>query len=255
MAIGLQGAQAVREGLADARSVAVDKSLIAARGPVWSKHAQREGRVPCGVDREATWTYSTYHGWVYGYSYEVLVSAGKNGLVVPLLASADGAHVREVTTFPAKLAQLPASTKFVLADKGYDSNQIGERVEWTAEGRRTGCRYLCPQIYRRGEHRRPRRPRVERGSRRLHRQRRDARHAYLQTPCAKRLYTRRAQTVEPFNQWFKSLFGLSNRVWHRGLANNRTQILASIFAYQLLLRYNKKSGHKNGEIQWILDSL
>ena len=41
------------------------------------------------ADLEATWTYSSYHGWVLGYSYEVVVTAGKNGPVWPLLASAD----------------------------------------------------------------------------------------------------------------------------------------------------------------------
>lgn len=34
------------------------------------------------------------------------------------------------------------------------------------------------------------------------------------------LYRRRGQTVEPFNEWFKSLFELDHRVWHRGLENN-----------------------------------
>jgi hypothetical protein len=32
--------------------------------------------------------------------------------------------------------------------------------------------------------------------------------------------------VEPFNEWFKSLFELDDRVWHRGLENNQTQLLA-----------------------------
>lgn len=254
-AIRLQGQKAVKEGLADACSVAVDKSVLPAQGPAWSKRAQAEGRTPRGVDREAMWTYSKYHGWVYGYSYEVVVSAGKKGAVFPLLASADAANVPEATTFPGKIAGLPESTKFVLADKGYDSNQIGEMIEWNGAGRRTGRRFLCPQIYRRGKNRRPRKPCVEKGARRTRRQRRDERHAYLQTPRAKKLYTRRSQTVEPFNQWFKSLFGLGKTVWHRGADNNRTQLLAGLFAYQLLVRYNHRRGNHNGEIQWILDAL
>jgi len=41
---------------------------------------------------------------------------------------------------------------------------------------------------------------------------------------------------------------LDDRVWHRGLDNNRTQLLAALFAYQLLVRYNHRRGHKNGQI-------
>jgi hypothetical protein len=35
-------------------------------------------------------------------------------------------------------------------------------------------------------------------------------------------------------------------VWHRGLDNNRTQVLAAIFAYQVLLRYNHRHGNSTG---------
>ena len=61
--------------------------------------------------------------------------------------------------------------------------------------------------------------------------------------------------MEPFHEWFKNSFELADRVWHRGLQNNQTQLLASLFAYQLLLRYNHRCGHRNGQVQWILDTL
>jgi hypothetical protein len=61
--------------------------------------------------------------------------------------------------------------------------------------------------------------------------------------------------VEPFNSWFKELFDLEQKVWHRGLDNNRTQVLAALFSYQLLVRYNHRCGKKNGCIRWILDAL
>ena len=68
-------------------------------------------------------------------------------------------------------------------------------------------------------------------------------------------YARRGQTVEPFNDWFKGLFELDQQVWHRGLDNNRTQMLAAIFAYQLLVRYNYRRGNENGQVKWITDCL
>lgn len=54
-------------------------------------------------------------------------------------------------------------------------------------------------------------------------------------------------TVEPFNERFKTLFEFHDRVWHRGLDNNRTQILAALFTYQLLLAYNRTRGRNNAQ--------
>lgn len=254
-AVRIEGARAVAHGLADARCLAVDQSVIHARGPYWNERQVKQKKVPKGADLEATWTYSKYHGWVLGYSYEVVVTADKQGTVWPLLASADPANSHPTHTFPDKIVQLPKTARYVLADAGYDSNAFGEAIEYDSGGRRTGRRYLCPQIYRRGEHRRPERPRVERGSRRTRRQRRDERRVYFESPHGKRLFARRGQSVEPFNQWLKSAFEFGDHAWHRGLRNNQTQLLAAIFSYQMLLRYNRKHGRKNGQIQWILDQL
>jgi hypothetical protein len=51
------------------------------------------------------------------------------------------------------------------------------------------------------------------------------------------------------------LFELDQRVWHRGLDNNHTQLLAALFAYQVLLRYNHRHGRHNGQVKWTLDVL
>ena len=69
------------------------------------------------------------------------------------------------------------------------------------------------------------------------------------------MYARRGTTVEPFNGWFKAMFELDSRVWHRGLDNNRTQLLAALFTCQLLLRYNRRKREHNGQVQCILDTL
>lgn len=253
-AIRLQGEQAIAEGVADPRHVAGDKSLIEAQGPPWHKRDRERGKVPSGVDQDSTWGYSEHDGWVQGFSYEVVVSATKGTVVFPLVASVDTASAAEVRTFQDKILQLPAATTTVSVDSGYDANVLGERVEWDAHGRRTGRRFLCPENPRHGG-----RPKRKPGgadasrahSRRLRRQRK----AFFKSPRGRCLYSRRKKTVEPFNQWFKSLFELDQKVWHRGLDNNRTQILASIFAYQLLVRFNHRRGRKTGRVRWIIDAL
>jgi hypothetical protein len=244
--------RAIAEGVTNARDVAMDKSLIAALGPPWHKRDREAGRIPAGVDRDATWGYSEHTGWVHGYSYEVVVTSTPQTVVFPLLASVDTGSASETRTCVDKIADLPASTQTVSADSGYDTNDLGERIEYDPQGRRTGRRFLCPENPR--NNKRPKtKPCAADASRARSRERRRHRQAFLRSSRGRRIYARRKKTAEPFNQWLKSLFELDGRVWHRGLANNQTQILAAIFAYQLLVRYNHRRGKRNGQLRWITD--
>jgi hypothetical protein len=256
--------------VACAAVAAADKSVIAARGKPWHRGSRQRGCVPAGVDPQAAWGRSEYHGgWVYGYCYEVLLCATKGSRVFPLLASADVASRSEHRSFPEKIPQFPRSLGNLLIDTGYDDNDMAEAVEWRPERqprprrqrrrrrparpRRTGRRYLCPLQARGGK------PAVgqttQRGKRERSRLRRAARQRFFKSARGRRLYKRRKITCEPFNQWFKQLFELHQGAWHRGLDNNRTQLLAAIFGYQLLLRYNSRCGRRDGQVQWLLDGL
>lgn len=128
-AVAVQGRRALAEGIADPASVAVDKSLIAARGPVLHRRHQRSGKRVRGADRQAGWGYSDHDGWVYGYGFETVVTATAGSLVFPLLASAGPANQSEHRSFRSKILRLPAKTRYVLADRGYDSNAHQEAVE------------------------------------------------------------------------------------------------------------------------------
>lgn len=253
-AIEIQGQRAIAEGVTDPQQAAVDKSLLPAQGPPWHKSDRKAGRVPRGVDAHSAWGYSEHHGWVYGYSFEVVVSATPGTVVFPLLASADVASAAETRTFAEKIDALPAQVRSVSADSGYDANLLGERVEYDADRRRTGRRYLCPENPR--NHGRPKtRPGGADKSRAHSRQLRANRKKFFDSPSGRRIYRQRSKTVEPFNSWFKALFELDDRVRHRGLANNQTQLLASLFSYQLLVRYNHRRGGKNARLRPIFDRL
>jgi len=254
-AIGEAGQQAVAKGWADARCVAADKSLISGRGRKWSAAQRRRGHVPHGVDSDTTWGYSKHDRWVQGYAYEAVVSAPKKGVCWPLLASVDTASRSEKASLREKLSRLPSSTRHVLADAGYDGNALAEAVEWLDPRHRTGRRFLCPEIKRpqvgksraKGSH--------ESRGRQYHRRLRDARRKYLRSPCGQRLYARRKTCVEWFNSHFKQLFELEHHVWHRRIDNNRTQLLAAIFAYQLLLGHQHRRGNRKAQLQCLLDAL
>lgn len=255
MAIRLQGQQAIQEGLCNPQVVAVDKSLIAARGPLWHKKDRRAGRIPPGlhgVDQESTWGYSEYDGWVQGYSVELLVTATQGSTVFPLAASADTASAKETQTCQEKLADLPQQVRYVVLDSGYDSNQLAEQVEYDGDQRPTGRRFLCPENPRNSKPNPAAQPPPARDR---HQRRRLRRRKFFHSPKGQRIYARRRQSVEPFLDWFKGLFELDHHVWHRGLDNNRSQLLAAVFAYQLLVRYNYRLGNLNGQVKWIMDSL
>lgn len=249
-AIELQGRRAIAEQVVDAREVAVDKSLIRSLGPAWHKRDRQAGRVRRGVDRDTTWGYSKHDGWVQGYGYEVVVSSTPGFPPFPLVASVDTASTSETRTFGPKIACLPETTRCVSADAGYDSNALAEQVE----GSRRGRRFLCPENPRNKQ-----RPKTKPGgadaSRARSRRLRKERQAYYRSARGRRIYARRKTSAEPFNQWFKSLFEIDDHVWHRSLDNNRTQILAAMFVYQLLVRHNHKKGNANGRIRGILDAL
>jgi hypothetical protein len=252
-AIERQGRKALAEHVTSAQDLAADKSLIAAKGPPWHRRQQRQGQRPKGLDDQAAWGYSPHSGWVWGYSYEVVVSATKHRLVFPLLASADTASRNEHRSFAEKIPRLPKSTRVVLADTGYDGNQLGDGIEYDRRGRRTRRRFVCPMQARGGK---PALGRVvHRGRRERCRLRRASRARFYQSERGRRLYRLRGRSVEPFNQWFKQLFELEHYVWHRGLDNNRTMLLAAVFCYQLLVRHSFKCGRRDGQIQWLIDAL
>jgi hypothetical protein len=254
VAVRLQAQRAIAEGVADPQETVVDKTLIAAHGPLWHKRDRERGKIPAGVDRDSTWGRSEHDGWVQGYSCEVVAAAAPGKGVFPTDASVDTASAAEVRTFAGKIDHLPEGTQSVSADSAYDANVLGERIEFDEQGRRTARRFLCPENPRHNT-RRKTKPCAADASRAHSRKLRRERKRFLKSPRGRRIYARRKKTIEPFNQWFKSLFELEHHVWHRRLDNNRTQILAAIFVYQLLVRYNHRHGNRNSRVQWIIDTL
>jgi len=254
MAVLLQGRQAIADGVVDATHTAIDKSLIEGRGPAWHKRDRDKGKVPRGVDRDSTWGYSEHHGWVQGYSYEVVVTSGPDTIVFPLLASADVASAAEAKTCVEKIAALPPETVTASLDSGYDSNALAEQMEYDEQDRRNRRHFLCPENPR--NHGRARtKPGGADAARAQPRRRRADRKRYFESPKGRRVYKRRNKTVEPFNSWFKALFELDQRTWHRGLDNNQTQLVAAIFVYQLLVRCNYHNQRPLGRLQALLDGL
>ena len=68
----------VYENMLDPYIVAIDSTLLKAKGSVWHKSSMNKGIVPrSGIDTDARWGFSHTKGWIFGYKlhmrYQVLV--------------------------------------------------------------------------------------------------------------------------------------------------------------------------------------
>ena len=154
----------------------------------------------------------------------------------------------------ARATLRPGRTRYVLVDMGYDSNELGEAVGYGPGGRATGRRLVGPQ-QRRHNRSGGRKRAWQRPPSSACRGHREERRRFYGTRLGRSLYRRRGQTVEPFFGRFKGLFGLEEHVRHAGLGNNRTQVLAALVLYQILLVDNRIKGHGDAEVKWILHLL
>jgi len=82
------------EGLADASIIAIDSTLLKAKGPIWHKSSMKKGIVPrSGIDTGARWGYSHTKGWTFGYKLHLTcTTTGK--IVVPLTADVTTANIQ-----------------------------------------------------------------------------------------------------------------------------------------------------------------
>ncbi len=63
----------VQPWLSYGRAVALDSTVLRARGGVWHKQDREQGVVPhTSIDTEAHWTKSGWHGWVYGWKLHLV---------------------------------------------------------------------------------------------------------------------------------------------------------------------------------------
>jgi hypothetical protein len=66
------------------RAVALDSTVLQAKGGVWHKKDKKAGKVPhTSIDTEADWTKSGWHGWVYGWKLHLAIAVCE--VWIPLL--------------------------------------------------------------------------------------------------------------------------------------------------------------------------
>ena len=213
--------------------------MCEAVGKQWHMRDRKRGVLPDGlrnVDVESGWGCSRYQGWVQGYAWHVVCSAPANHLTIPLLAEVEPNNVQENRVFVRMIAQIPRARRRVLADEGYDDNELIRQVEQKV-GSGFGRRMLLPM--------------------KVYKYTPDGRREYalwFKSEAGQKLFRRRKTTIERWFGRLKDLFDYK-RCWMKGLKNNRALMLLILLAYQLLIYYNWNRGAKLARVKEILDGI
>jgi Transposase DDE domain len=219
----------------DGRIAASDGSAFTARGPVWHTADKQAGRMPeglHGLDREAAWIQSTYHGWVYGYKAHVTISVAPTTVRGVLSATVTGSAC-ESHVLKDQLVDLSCLVETLLLDAGYDDQLLLDACA------QQGIRPLVPLAKAVG---------VSTSS-----ARRD-RAAYLTSPQGKAFYRLRASSIEPFFATLKAFFQL-DPLPVRGETAVSAVILLALYAWNLIVLFNYLNDRPLGQLKPLLDLL
>jgi hypothetical protein len=192
------------------RAVAIDSTVLAARGGVWHKKHREAGLVPhTSIDTEAGWTKSGWHGWVYGWKLHLVSTVA--GVWIPLAAELTPANVADNDAAIDLLTELPAEARFVLGDLHYNAPNVRESCAKAG-------RVLVATQY--GPY-----PHTDDG-----------------VEVRRIFHKLRSVTIENFNEQFKGIFDAHGSVPTKGLRATRRFALGAIFVYQLALLQRAEAG-------------
>lgn len=190
------------------RAVALDSTVLRAKGGVWHKKDKQAGKVPhSSIDTEAGWTKSGWHGWVYGWKLHLAISVCE--VWIPLCAKLTPANTADNSVAPYLIEQLPDEARFVLGDVHYNAQNVRQAcLQGTEEER-----FLVTT--KRGAY-----PHTDDG-----------------VEVRRVFHKLRSMANENFNEHFKAIFEVHGEVPTKGLINTQRFALGAVLVYQLALLY------------------
>jgi len=187
------------------RAVAIDSTILRARGGQWHQKHREQGLVPhSSIDREAHWTKSGWHGWIYGWKLHLVCAVAT--VWIPLAAELTAANQPDSDLAPHLLGELPAEVRFVLGDRHYNRDEL--RALCTQDGR-------CLVATKYGRY-----PHTDDG-----------------VEVRRTLHKLRSVAIENFNEHFKGIFDGHGQVPTKGLLATQRFALGAVFVYQLAFLY------------------
>lgn len=200
----------VQPWLAYGRAVAMDSTVLRARGGVWHKKDREAGVVPhTSIDTEAHWTKSGWHGWVYGWKLHLITTVA--GVWLPLAAALTPANVDDAEMALVLLDEVPAEVRFLLGDRHYNTPDLRQRCH-------DDDRILVTSCY--GHY-----PHTDDG-----------------VEVRRVFHKLRSTAIENFNEHFKGMFDGHGAVPTKGQANTARFALGAILVYQLAVLHRHQLG-------------
>jgi DDE family transposase len=215
----------VKERLVDPYIVAIDSTLLKAKGHLWHKSSMKKGIVPrSGIDTDARWGFSHSKGWIFGYKLHMVSSTGS--LILPLLADFTQADIQDNQIYPAIISSsssssFPQGVRYMTADSGYDDHKL---YNLSID---RGFELVCPisQIYN------------HTSSDRLQLIN------FYDSELGQVIYSWRSISVEPLIEHIKSVFRL-DPLPVKGYQKVDAIVMLSVLIYQIMVYYNCKTGNK-----------
>lgn len=219
--ITTMGNMFVSEGLVKPHILAIDSTLVKAKGHVWHKSSMTKGLVPrSGIDTDARWGFSHTKGWIFGYKLHMVCSTDSSSVVVPLSADFTTANVYDNQVYPAIASSLPSATikktHYMAADPGYDDQNLYDLST------SLGFQLVCP-AYR---YRNTPQERIKLID-------------FYESALGQAVYSKRGTSIEPLIEHIKSVFRI-DPLPVRGYDNVCAVVLLSVLLYQILVYYNCK---------------
>lgn len=217
--IATMGCLFVSEGVVKPHVLAIDSTLVKAKGHVWHKSSMEKGIIPCsGIDTDARWGFSHTKGWMFGYKLHMVCSTGSTAL--PLSADATAANVYDNQVYPALTSRLHSTTirktYYMAADPGYDDQSLYDL------SMDLGFQLVCP-VYR---HKNTPSERINLID-------------FYESALGQVIYSRRGTSIEPLFEHIKSVFRMDS-LTVRGYDEVCAVVLLSVLLYQILVYYNCK---------------
>lgn len=215
----------------DQRVLIEDASLFKTHGPVWHQSDRQAGRIPeklRNLDTDATWGYSAYHGWVYGYSLHLTC----NRVGFPKLIQTETANVDEIHVLAQKTPLLfSLQPEAVVGDNAYFK---ALRVRHWAK---QGVILLTPAArWQKGRYA-------------------QAYHRFIQRPLIAQWLAARKTAIEPVFDLFSKVLGTTQNQKQlpiQGLAKVRTFLSLGVLAVQIAMIVNNVWGLPLRQIAQIL---
>ncbi|MEJ7873164.1 MAG: transposase [Rubrobacteraceae bacterium] len=198
----------VRPWARSGRAVALDSTVLRARGGVWHKKDREAGKVPhTSIDTEAHWTKSGWHGWVYGWKLHLATTVA--GVWIPLAARLTPANEADSRLAAKLLEELPPGeeVRFVLGDTHYNAPEVVRKL-CESTGRILVASQHGPY------------PHTDAG-----------------VEVRRVFHELRSRAIENFNGQFKSIFDGQGQVPTKGLLNTARFALGAVLVYQMALLY------------------